>query len=79
MQSVYILALVTLCQGLPLETRVAQLTAPSTVRVAILDPPAILVAWNKIFSSDVLDPIVGYKVSNVRFLIIIRKRVHRRN
>ncbi|XP_022825400.1 uncharacterized protein LOC111355624 [Spodoptera litura] len=62
MKSVYLLVLVSLCQGLPLDSKAGLLSAPHLIRVNIIDPPAIEMTWNKIESADVADPVIGYKV-----------------
>ncbi|KAH9631348.1 hypothetical protein HF086_005824 [Spodoptera exigua] len=53
MKSVYLLVLVSLCQGLPLDSKAGLLSAPHLLRVNIIDPPAIEMTWNKIDSGDV--------------------------
>lgn len=65
MKVLLILVLVAACEGMKLDTRAAQLEAPTSVKVTVMDGPAFEVSWDKVEEADKKDPILGYKVSSV--------------
>ncbi|KAJ8733573.1 hypothetical protein PYW08_001871 [Mythimna loreyi] len=61
MKSVYLLMLVSLCQGWPSVERPAKLSPPHSLDITTLDN-AIQISWSGVDSGDVDEPVLAYKV-----------------